>query len=164
MPSRAALRFRVRPPAAEGVHEPVARLDVDGLRIEPAGQVDRPPHLIEVGGAAVAHRQVLLEAHLLGLGERPLQVRRHQLYDLAAAQHALRLAHAALPSRYSSSASRTLARPRCRRTRWLTSLMSSRSHTSWDDHPSTSRSEITARCDAGSMSIASCTRSRVSPA
>ena len=44
------------------------------------------------------------------------------------------------------------------------SLISRRSQTSSDDQPSTSRSEMTVRCAAGSVSMAASTRSRVSPA
>ena len=55
-------------------------------------------------------------------------------------------------------------RARCSNTRWLTSVRSSRSSTSWADKPSTSRRVITLRCESGRRSIASSSLARVSPA
>src|SRR5512133_384310 len=106
---------RLRAPAAEGLEQLALGLGRERLGREPAGERDRLADLVEVGGAACATVDVLLEAVCVLGRERALKVVGHQLDELLATE--LFDVHAHACSRYESSAARTFARARCSNTR-----------------------------------------------
>src|SRR5205823_15006469 len=109
------------------------------------------PELLQVGATATAAGEVLLEARALGRRQGALQVGGHQLDHLAAGHR-----------RYSSSARRTAARARWRRTRWFAVEIPSSPAASSEPSPATSRSRIASRCRSGRAAIAALTCSSVS--
>src|SRR3954471_9521899 len=147
-------------PGAERGEQVVAQLVGQRLARQAPDRRDRAPQLLEVARAVLAAGDVRLEAAPVARGERALEAVGDELDDLLAAQ---RPAHAG-SSRYPASASRTPARARCSRTRWLFSEMSSATQTSPDGQPSTSRSVMTSRWRSGSGAIAFLIRARTSAA
>src|SRR3954451_7942651 len=99
-------------PAAKSVQQ--CTLGVRGERVlrEPAGDRDRLANLLQVGRAAVAAGDVLLEAQPLVPGERALEVIGDELDEFPAAQLFDLLAHVPSSLRYASSAARTFERAR----------------------------------------------------
>src|SRR6476646_84849 len=128
----------------EGGDEAVADLRRHVLLADPADGLDRHADLLDVVGAAVAERDVVLEARDFRGRERAFEVVGDELDHLLPAAVLHRITHC----RCCSSAARTFERARCNRTRWLPSLTSSASQTSSALQPSTSRMRITARCSA----------------
>src|SRR5688572_9033796 len=107
--------LRSAPPVAEGLEERFLRGRVELIGNEPAGERDRDPDLLEVTGAAVALRDVRLEARSVRCRQRIVEVCRDELDKLLAAQLIGDLGHTS-SMKYSSSAARTFARARCRST------------------------------------------------
>src|SRR5207244_815393 len=153
-------------PVAEGVEERALRLRGQRFRRQGPGRADRRSHLVEIRSTARAVRDVTFEALAQLSRQRALEIVRHELDELLAGQLfvGVRSLHHVDSFRYSSSAARTAARARWRSTRWLVSLSVRALQTSSALHPSTSRSEMTARCVAGRAAIASAITCRVSPA
>ena len=79
-------------------------------------------HLRQVRATSGAHPQVLIVARTLGRGEGAIQVGRNELHELPA-RYTRRRPHRPVytPSRYGSSAERTLTRARWSSTRVLVS-------------------------------------------
>src|SRR5262245_31252478 len=153
-------------PSAERLEQLVARVRRDVLLGQPAGRLDRLPHLLHVGGAVRAPLDVGAEGTAIRARQAAVEVGRDQLDELLTGHLPGEEAHdvTASGSRYSSSAARTLERARWSRTRWFPSVISRASVTSIGVQPSISRRRITSRWASGSFSIAAWTTPRVSPA
>src|SRR5581483_1683613 len=81
---RARSPSRRRLPVAERAQQLVPGAGRDRLLGEPPEQPDRLAHLLQVGPARGARRDVLLEPPPLLERQRPLEVVRHELHELAA--------------------------------------------------------------------------------
>src|SRR6516165_818709 len=133
-------------PAAVHIRQVLAHPRGEVLGRHPAGQLDCLPDLGQVLGAVRAASQVLLESPPLPPGQRPFQVRSHQLnHFLADKITTEREPHRNPPPSSVSSSCRSLPRPRCSSTRWLASLIASTAQTSSLLSPSTSRNSTTSR-------------------
>ena len=103
-------------PCLEGIHACRVRdlpvwLGRERRELNPARRGDRRAHLLEVGGAAVAEDEMLLEALAIGRCKRVLEIRRHQLDDVLTGEFSVQ-PHLM----YSSRALRTFDRARWRST------------------------------------------------
>src|ERR1700689_5325201 len=108
--------------------------------MECPGGGDGDPHLLQIVRAVRTPSEVSIESTAIGSGEGTLEVLGDQLdYLLADEIIPTTQEHRHLPrsSRSDSRAPRNLLLPRCSRTRWLTSVSPSRSHTSTPESPST---------------------------
>src|SRR4051794_31870494 len=153
-------------PPAERIEQLLPGGRVDVVLAQCSRGLDDQPHLLDVFGAVIAAADMCAEAAAVGAGEAAVEVGRDELDELLARHFPDEELHAVPPtrsgSRYISSAARTLERARCSRTRWLPSLISSASATSFGLQPSTSRSRMTSRCASGSFSISVCMTPSVS--
>src|SRR5450759_496418 len=145
MPRRVT-RLLERAPAPERFEQ--LSFDRRGHRLvgKPSDHRASRPKLRHVRAAAVATRDVLLEAGALEDRKRALEVIGHELHHLPAGHR-----------RYSSSFCRTVARARCSLTRSFAAEMPSSELTSPASNPATSRSKITSRCFGGRVSMADLT-------
>ena len=154
-----ALSRAVRPPRPVEVGELLAGLGSEIFWLEPSGDGDGHPHLLEIGGAVGARPQVALES--LPISPRKLSPpgSRSPARRPADTTRSLRRRSPFIRSPSSpispSRAVRKLLRPRWSRTRWLPSVMSSTVQTSSAGRPSTSRSSTTSRWRSGRLSMAS---------
>src|SRR3954451_25193602 len=143
-------------PVAEGGEQRVARLARQPFLGEAAQGLERVAHLLDVGLASVAEREMLLEARKVLCGQVALEEGGDQIDHLAAGH--------VVPSsseRWRSSAARTLALARCRRTRSLPTLTPRTVAASASDQPRRSRSVMTSRWRGASDAIVPSSTARV---
>src|SRR6267142_986617 len=112
---RASLRAHPGPlsrvPVAERPPERLFGLRRHVVHPQPAGELDRAPHLFDICRAAVTGRKMRVEALALAGRQIALEVRRDELDQLPAIQMGQTDGHGS-SDRYCSSARLTLARPR----------------------------------------------------
>src|SRR4029078_1681754 len=123
-------------------------------------RADAPADVLEIAGPTVALGTMRAHPGALLGRQRALEIVRDQLDELLADERIVLVPappppHQPVTSTSGDSSVRTRVRARCSSTRWLPSLISSRSQTSAAEHPTRSRSVITARCSGPSVSPAS---------